>query len=104
MLGKSPWTGGLIGAGLGAVFGAAIADIASRGSREVVANDQPVEYRTTDGRGVYRAEPVGEPILRDTPRGITKCRKVHEIIWENGIKKEDRIREVCESYRTVREY
>lgn len=100
LVGKSPWTGAIVGAGLGAILGAAITDIAVKGSREAAASGRPVEYRTEDGGGVYRAEPVGKPIYRSTSQGTTTCRKVHEVIWENGVKKEDRIREVCEATKT----
>ena len=87
---RNPWRGGVIGLGLGAIAGATIADIATRGSQEVYETGRPVEYRTEDGRGRYYAEPEGY-----NPR--TKCRKVRERIWEDDRLVKDRVREVCES-------
>ncbi len=87
---KNPWRGGVIGAALGAVLGATIADISYRASREAYTTGRPVEYRTEDGRGVYRAEPL-EYDAR------TRCRRVHERVWEDGRLVQDQVREVCES-------
>ena len=87
---KNPWRGGVIGAALGAVLGATLADISYRGSREAYYQNRPVEYRTEDGRGLYRAEP-----LDYDPR--TRCRRIHERVWEDGRLVKDQVREVCES-------
>jgi outer membrane lipoprotein SlyB len=54
---RNPWRGGVIGGALGAVAGATITDISMRASREAAMSGRPVEYKTDDGRGVYRAEP-----------------------------------------------
>ena len=94
---KNPWRGGVIGAALGGVMGATIADISVRGSREAARSGRPVEYRTEDGRGVYRAEP-GEYDAR------TKCRKVHEKVWEDGRLVKDTVKEVCEGTKYERGY
>jgi len=98
---KNPWRGGVIGAGLGAVLGATIADISVRGSREAYQSGRPVEYRTEDGRGYYRAEPVSDYYYRDP---YTKCRKVSEKVWENGRLVKDTVKEVCESEKYERSY
>ena len=87
---KNPWRGGVIGAALGAVLGATIADISYRASREAYTTGRPVEYRTEDGRGVYRADPM-EYDAR------TRCRRIHERVWEDGRLVRDQVREVCES-------
>ncbi len=87
---KNPWRGGLIGAGLGAIAGATIADISNRGSREVYEAGRPVEYRTEDGRGRYYAEPMDYD-------SRTRCRRVHERVWEDDRLVKDQVREVCES-------
>jgi hypothetical protein len=98
---KNPWRGGVIGAGLGAVAGATIADISVRGSREAYTSGRPVEYRTEDGRGFYRAEPAGDYYRPDEH---TKCRKVRERTWENDRLVKDTVREVCEGERYERRY
>ncbi|MDI6800806.1 MAG: glycine zipper 2TM domain-containing protein [Thermodesulfovibrionales bacterium] len=98
---RNPWRGGVIGAALGAIAGATIADISTRGSREVYTVGRPVEYRTEDGRGRYRAEPEGEYYR---PNEYTKCRKVRERVWEEGRLVKDTVREVCESTRYERGY
>jgi hypothetical protein len=85
----NPWRGGLIGAALGAVAGATITELSARASREAAYSGRPVEYRTEDGRGVYRADPVGS-----NPQ--TRCSKIHERAWEDGRLVKDQIREVCE--------
>lgn len=94
---KNSWRGFLIGATLGALAGATITDVSMRASREAVEAGGPVEYRTTDGRGVYRADPV-EYDAR------TKCHKVQERVWEDGRLVKDEIREVCEGSKTERRY
>jgi len=94
---RNPWRGGVIGAALGALAGATISDIAVRGSREAAASGMPVEYRTEDGRGRYYAEP-GEYDAQ------TRCRKVHERVWEDDRLVKDQVREVCEGERIERRY
>ncbi len=98
---KNPWRGGVIGAALGAVAGATLTDISVRGSREAATAGRPVEYRTEDGRGVYRAEPVGDYYRPDEH---TKCRKVRERVWENDRLVKDTVKEVCESEKYERRY
>ncbi len=94
---KNPWRGGVIGAALGGVAGATLTDISMRASQEAAAAGRPVEYRTEDGRGVYRADPVDY-------NARTKCHKVHERVWEDGNLVKDQIREVCEGEKYERRY
>jgi hypothetical protein len=94
---RNPWRGGVIGAALGGVAGATLTDISMRASREAASSGRPVEYRTEDGRGVYRADPVDY-------NAHTKCHKVHERVWEDGNLVKDTVREVCESERYERGY
>ncbi|MBI5638938.1 MAG: glycine zipper 2TM domain-containing protein [Nitrospirae bacterium] len=94
---KNPWRGGVIGGLLGAILGATLSDVSYQASREAVMSDRPVEYRTEDGRGVYRADP-----LEYNER--TKCRKVHERVWEEGRLIKDEVREVCEGEKRERRY
>ncbi len=98
---KNPWRGGVIGAGLGAILGATIADVSVRGAREAAHSGKPVEYKTEDGRGVYRAEPVSDTYRPDEH---TKCRKVRERTWENDRLVKDEVKEVCESEKYERRY
>lgn len=91
------WRGGVIGAALGALFGATITEVAVQGRREAAYSNRPVEYRTEDGRGVYRADPLDYDAQ-------TKCRKVQERVWENGRLVKDEIREVCEGEKHERRY
>lgn len=94
---RNPWRGGVIGAAIGGVTGATLTDISMRASREAATSGRPVEYRTEDGRGVYRAEP-------EEYDAHTKCHKVHERVWEDGRLAKDNIREVCESEKFERRY
>ncbi len=94
---KNPWRGGIIGAALGGVLGATVSDISMRASQESMAANRPVEYRTTDGRGVYRADPLPSD-------DQTRCKKVRERIWENDRLVKDQVREVCEGERYERRY
>ncbi|MCE5311661.1 MAG: glycine zipper 2TM domain-containing protein [Nitrospiraceae bacterium] len=98
---KNPWRGGVIGAGLGALAGATIADISVRGSRQAATTGQPAVYRTEDGRGMYWAEPAGDVYY---PNENTKCRKVQERVYENGQLVKDTVKEVCESTKTEKRY
>ena len=50
------WRGGVIGAVLGAIAGATLTDISMQASQDAIRENRPVEYRTSDGRGVYRAD------------------------------------------------
>lgn len=94
---RNPWRGGVIGAALGAVLGATLGDISDRGAVEASRNNRPVEYRTENGRGEYRAEPQGfDP--------QTKCHKVREKIYKDGRLVKDRVKEVCEGRKTERAY
>ena len=94
---RNPWRGGIIGAALGAVTGATLMDISMRASSEAAASGRPVEYRTEDGRGIYRADPVDY-------NARTRCHKVHERVWEDGNLVKDQVREVCESESFERGY
>jgi len=94
---KNPWRGGVIGAAIGGVTGATLTDISMRASREAATTGKPVEYRTEDGRGVYRVDPVEY-------NAQTKCHKVHEKVWENGQIVKDQVREVCEGEKYERTY
>jgi hypothetical protein len=94
---SNPWRGGVIGAVVGSISGATIADISYRGAQEAARAGKPVEYRTVDGRGRYYAEP-GELDQQ------AHCRRVHEKIWEDGRLVKDRVREVCEGTRYERKY
>ncbi|MEW6418454.1 MAG: glycine zipper 2TM domain-containing protein [Nitrospirota bacterium] len=94
---RNPWRGGIIGAALGAVAGATLVDISMRASQEAAASGRPVEYRTEDGRGVYRAEPIDYDAQK-------KCHKIHERVWEDGKLVKDEVREVCESEKYERGY
>jgi outer membrane lipoprotein SlyB len=94
---KNPWRGGVIGGALGAIAGATIADISVRASREAAASGKTVEYKTADGRGVYRADPLEYD-------AHTKCRKVRERVWENDKLVKDQVKEICEGEKYERTY
>jgi outer membrane lipoprotein SlyB len=94
---RNPWRGGVIGGVLGAIVGATIADIQLKASQEAAMENRPVEYRTEDGRGVYWAEPQGYDER-------TRCRRVHEKIWEDGRLVRDQVREVCQGTGYERRY
>jgi len=93
----NPWRGGIIGGVLGAVAGATITELSARASREAYEAGGPVEYRTENGRGVYRAEPLDYDAR-------TKCRKIHERAWEDGRLVKDQVKEICESTRYEKRY
>lgn len=89
---RNPWRGGVVGAAIGAVTGATIADISARGAREVVHYDRPVEYRTDNRRGYYYAEPLGsEP--------GTRCRRVKEKTYVDGQLVKQRTIIICDGDR-----
>jgi hypothetical protein len=94
---RNPWRGGVIGGVLGAILGATLADVSYKASREAYMSDKPVEYKTEDGRGLYRAEPRGYDER-------TRCRKIHERVWEDGRLIRDEVREVCEARKTEPRY
>lgn len=94
---RNPWRGGVIGGILGSIFGAAVTDVSMKASREAAAENRPVEYRTEDGRGVYRADPLGADER-------TKCKKVQERVWEDGRLVRDQVKEICEGEKQERKY
>jgi len=94
---RNPWRGGVIGGALGAVAGATVADISMKASQEAARNRRPVEYRTEDGRGVYRADPLSYDKR-------TKCRKVREMVWENEVLIKNQTKEICEGEKYERRY
>jgi hypothetical protein len=73
----NPWEGGVIGAAIGAIAGATIADISLRGAREAGYYGRPVEYRTDNRRGYYYAEPL-------PPEPGTRCRRIREKTYVDG--------------------
>ncbi len=93
----NPWRGGIIGGALGSVAGATLTEISARAGREAALNNQPVEYRTEDGRGAYQAEPRGY-------NPSNRCSKIHERIWQDGQLVKDQIKEVCEGTTYERRY
>ena len=95
---KNPWRGAVKGAILGGVLGAGITEASAQAARDAAINNRPVRYVSEDNRRVYVAEPVGNPY------GQTKCRKVRERVWENGLLSGDRLREVCTGNITERRY
>lgn len=95
--GRNSWRGFLIGATLGALAGATLTEVSRQASREAVEAGGPVEYSTTDGRGVYRADPV------DFDEN-TRCHKVQERVWEDGRLIKDEVREICEGSKSEPRY
>lgn len=94
---KNAWRGGVIGAVLGAIAGASITDISMQASRDAVRENRPVEYRTTDGRGVYRADPLDY-------NAKTNCHKVQERVWKDDQLVKNEIKEICEGEKTEQRY
>jgi uncharacterized protein YcfJ len=94
---RNPWRGALIGGGLGAVAGASFADISAQGSHQAAKTWKPVEYRTEDGRDVYRAEPV-------EVNAQTKCKKIRERVWQDGRMVRDDVKEICTGEKIERGY
>lgn len=94
---SNPWRGGVIGAALGAILGATLTDISMQGRQQAIDSGSSVRYRTDDGRGVYRADPMEYD-------AETKCHKVHERAWEDGKLIKDTVREVCEGQKSEDRY
>ena len=94
---RNSWRGFLIGATLGALAGATLTDVSMQASKEAVEAGSPVEYSTTDGRGVYRADPVDYDEK-------TRCHKVQERVWEDGRLIKDQVREVCDGGKSENRY
>jgi outer membrane lipoprotein SlyB len=94
---KNPWRGALIGGGLGAVAGASFTEVSSQGTQQAAKTWKTVEYRTDDGRDVYRAEPVAMDAR-------TKCKKVRERVWQDGQLVKDDVKEICTGEKVERGY
>ncbi|TWJ18071.1 hypothetical protein [Geobacter argillaceus] len=101
---RNPWRGGIIGATLGAIAGATIADISDQAAREAAYAQRPVEYRTDNHRAYYYAEPLGYDQERH-------CRKVREKVYVDGRLYKKRTIVICDqgqyerpNYRYERRY
>lgn len=94
---KNPWRGAIAGAAIGGVAGYTITDISARGAQEAAQSGRVVQYRSDDGRGYYRAEPLDYD-------AVTRCRKVKETVWDSGRQVKEQVREVCESTTTRHGY
>jgi hypothetical protein len=84
-----PWLGGLVGTLRGATIKANQGQISERGSREAAEHNKPVEYRTEDGLGYYRSEPVSYD-------SRTKCTKVREMTYEPNQLIKEEVKNVCD--------
>ena len=84
-----PWRGGPVGTLPGATFKANQGQISERGSREAAQHNKPVEYRTEDGLGYYRSEPVSFD-------SQTKCIKVREMTYESNQLIKEEVKNVCD--------
>jgi len=91
------WKGGVIGGVIGAIAGATISEIAKQGALQAAQTGQPVQYTSQDGRVVYKAEPIDN-------NQRTECKKVREVITENGKVVKDQVREVCEGTKIENNY
>ena len=89
---RNPWRGGIVGATLGAIAGATIADISVQGAREAAYGGRPVEYRTEDRRARYYAEPLGYDEAR-------RCRRVRELTYVDGRLVRKKIVVICDQGR-----
>ena len=85
-----PWRGGVAGEPPGETIRLSQGLISQRGSREAAEHNKPVEYRTEDGHGVYRAEPQGYDAQK-------KCVKVRETTYESNQLIKDEVKEVCDA-------
>ncbi|HVN96621.1 MAG TPA: YMGG-like glycine zipper-containing protein [Syntrophorhabdaceae bacterium] len=85
----NPWRGGIIGGALGAVLGGTLGQISDHASREAATVKKPVEYRTENGRGYVREEPLSYD-------AATKCRRVRERVYEDGRLVRSHIKEICD--------
>lgn len=94
---KNPWRGGVIGAVLGGIAGAAITDVSMRASQEAARTGKAVSYQSEDGGKWVRAEPVAY-------NAKTKCTKVHLTQSDNGKIISDEIKEECRGEKTTHEY
>lgn len=74
---RNRWRGGLIGFFAGLLIEATLNEIALKANKEAAASGEPVEYKSDDGRQVYRAEPVNYEPGR-------KCGMVEGWTWEDG--------------------
>lgn len=85
---KNRWRGGLIGLFAGLLVEATLVEIAQKANKEVITSGKPVEYASSDGRQVYRAEPVDHVAGR-------KCNLVRGRTWENGKMIDEKEEYVC---------
>lgn len=87
------WRGATIGGLIGAIAGFAFVEIAKRSAMQSLNTGRPVSYN----RGYYqgRVEPYG-PEYNGYQEG-TRCQKVRNRVWKNGVVVEDKIAEVCKS-------
>jgi hypothetical protein len=83
------WRGGPVGTLPCATIKANQGQISEKGSREAAEYNKPVEYRTEDGLGYYRSEPVSYD-------SRTKCIKVRELTYESNQLIKEEVKNVCD--------
>ncbi len=99
------WKGAVIGGAIGALAGEAMYQIQQKAIQQAIQSQKPVVYQRDTGNGGWQrveAEPIGQPTYN--PQEHTKCQKVHIREIENGKVIEDKIKEVCKSYKETNTY
>jgi hypothetical protein len=83
---KVTWVGGMVGDKPIKVEGQTLPEISAKALQEAALSSRIVEYRTEDGKLVYRAYP---------DYAKSKCELVHEKAWQDAKLIMNNVKEVC---------
>lgn len=85
---KNSWRGGVIGAGLGVVLGATLADISQKAAKEAAKQNKTVVYETEDQTQKVVAIPIDSKV-QDSSNKTCKTVRIEE--YQNGQKVSEKI-------------
>jgi phage tail tape-measure protein len=94
----NPALGAVVGGMTGAMVGAAMGEVIDDAARRAANTGEPVVIY--DGPTTVESRPVSEPYYAQS----TTCRKIRTRVWENGVLKTDRVEEICEGVQHRSDY
>lgn len=101
---RNRFQGAVIGGAIGGAAGYAFGAIQQRAINRAIATNRPVTMRRNTSNGGWQEVQATPEKTYYNPQKHTTCHKVRTKIIENGVVKEDRVKEVCEGVKKTNEY
>lgn len=96
--------GAIIGGAIGGAAGYAIGAIQQQAIDKAIATNRPVAMRRNTPNGGWQEVQATPEKTYYNPQKHTICHKVRTRIIENGVVKEDKVKEVCKGVKKTNEY